>query len=196
MEHFTGFEEDPKDRRNRLICRICSDAGTALKEVSINRGSKSSHLTSRGHLAAVQALAEKSSSLDDRPHQAVALSFVDILGSSSRRNDPPEPSQRPPSPFGNPFSDVVQYERPDEFFNGAGEQILFSAGTFADPLATQRKEIQQQIDHLSNVPNHSIFGQVSEELEDEAEPELTVDGAFAATLRRMGRHLIHSQGFH
>jgi hypothetical protein len=90
----------------------------------------------------------------------------------------------------------VQYERPDEFFNGAGEQILFSAGTFADPLATQRKEIQQQIDHLSNVPNHSIFGQVSEELEDEAEPELTVDGAFAATLRRMGRHLIHSQGFH
>ncbi|KAJ7769297.1 hypothetical protein B0H16DRAFT_1660998 [Mycena metata] len=46
--------------------------------------------------------------------------------------------------------------------------------------------MQEQITRLSLLPNHSLFGQVSDELEDKIDPESTVDGAFAVTLRRMG----------
>ncbi|KAJ7757921.1 hypothetical protein B0H16DRAFT_1457492 [Mycena metata] len=79
-----------------------------------------------------------------------------------------------------------QYDDSDDFFDTSGRPVLFSAGDLPDPLATQRKEMQEQITRLSLLPNHSLFGQVSDELEDEIDPESMVDGAFAATLRRMG----------
>ncbi|KAJ7037048.1 hypothetical protein C8F04DRAFT_1232758 [Mycena alexandri] len=80
----------------------------------------------------------------------------------------------------------MQYDHLDDFFDASGQAILFSAGHLPDPLAAQRTEMQQQIDRLSFLPNHSLFGQVSEQLQDETDPESTVDGAFAAALRRMG----------
>lgn len=101
-----------------------------------------------------------------------------------RPEEPPEPSRRPPSPFGNPFSDVLQYN--DEFFDSAGEKILFSAGHLPDHDMVERIEIQQQINRLPLLRTHSIFGQFSEELENSTDQESTVDGAFAAALRRMG----------
>ncbi|KAJ6576118.1 hypothetical protein DFH09DRAFT_1078466 [Mycena vulgaris] len=50
---------------------------------------------------------------------------------------------------------------------------------------SERIEIQQQINRLPLLQNHSIFDQFSDELEDNTE-ESTVDGAFAAAMRRMG----------
>jgi hypothetical protein len=80
----------------------------------------------------------------------------------------------------------MQYDDFDNFFDASGQPILFSAGVLPDPLAAQHKEMEQQIHRLSFLTNHSMFGQVSEQLEDETDPESTVDGAFAATLQRMG----------
>ncbi|KAJ7828992.1 hypothetical protein B0H13DRAFT_1916735 [Mycena leptocephala] len=50
----------------------------------------------------------------------------------------------------------------------------------------ERTEIQQQINRLALLPAHSIFGRFTQEFEDEADPESTVDGAFAAAMHRMG----------
>ncbi|KAJ7836514.1 hypothetical protein B0H13DRAFT_1913006 [Mycena leptocephala] len=148
--------------------------------------SKSSHIQSQGHKNALQALANKNSrlpqDLPERPPQAVPLSFVDMLG--PRPKPPPEPSCRPPSPVENPFSDIMLYD--DGFFDNTGQRIKFSAGHLPDHDMLARTEVQQRIDRLSLLPNHSIFGQFSDELEDEPDSEATVDGAFAAAMRRMG----------
>ncbi|KAJ7890150.1 hypothetical protein B0H14DRAFT_3126792 [Mycena olivaceomarginata] len=114
--------------------------------------------------------------------KAVPLSFVDMLG--AHPETPLEPSRRPPSPSENPFFEVMQYD--DGFFDNNGQRISFSAGKLPDHDRIERTEIQQQIDRLALLPDHSKLGQFSQELEDELEPESTVDGAFAAAMRRMG----------
>jgi hypothetical protein len=118
--------------------------------------------------------------------KAVPLSFVDMLG--AHPETPLEPSCRPPSPSENPFFEVMQYD--DGFFDNNGQRISFSAGKLPDHDRIERTEIQQQIDRLALLPDHSKLGQFSQELEDELEPESTVDGAFAAAMRRMGKNLL------
>jgi hypothetical protein len=76
----------------------------------------------------------------------------------------------------------------DGFFDNTGQRIKFSAGHLPDHDMLARTEVQQRIDRLSLLPNHSIFGQFSDELEDEPDSEATVDGAFAAAMRRMGEY--------
>ncbi|KAJ7934443.1 hypothetical protein B0H13DRAFT_1855053 [Mycena leptocephala] len=140
-----------------------------------------------GHKDVLQAVADKNSRLPqdppERPALAVPLSFVDML--EARPKQPPEPSRRPLSPVENPFSEVMLYD--DGFFDNAGQKVLFSAGHLPDHDMIERTEIQQQINRLAFLPVHSIFGQFSDELEDEPDSEATVDGAFAAAMRRMRR---------
>jgi hypothetical protein len=110
-----------------------------------------------------------------------------MLGNTSK-NTPEEPSNRPPSPRENPFSEVLQYN--SDFFDANGDQILFSAGHAKDTRRTEQIEIQEQIRRLALLPRHSIFGQFSEVLEDAAPEGNTVDAAFSAALQRMGESCI------
>jgi hypothetical protein len=169
-----------------LICRICSDHENAEKR--IKRAFKAGHIDSNAHKEALKALnAKNSMSADLQPGaKAVPLSFVDMLG--AHPETPLEPSRRPPSPSKNPFFEVMQYD--DGFFDNNGQRISFSAGKLQDHDRIERTEIQQQIDRLALLPDHSKLGQFSQELEDELEPESTVDGAFAAAMRRMGKNLL------
>ncbi|KAJ7778812.1 hypothetical protein DFH07DRAFT_865489 [Mycena maculata] len=156
------------------------------------KSSKAGHLKSRTHGTSLQALAERNARPpepdlpDPRP---APLSFVDILGLAPEL--PLEPSRRPPSPSQNPFFEGFQYD--NNFFDSTGDKIMFSAGNLPDHSIEERVEIQQQINRLALLQNHSRFGQFSDELEtDTNNTESTVDGAFAAALRRMGERQPYS----
>ncbi|KAJ7436402.1 hypothetical protein FB451DRAFT_1193905 [Mycena latifolia] len=85
-------------------------------------------------------------------------------------------------PYRDLFADSFQYE--DRFFDASGAQILFSAGADLDgPRLTEQAKIWQQIDRVALLQDHSLFGQFSDDVQDDPD---SVDGAFSAALSRMG----------
>jgi hypothetical protein len=181
LTQLTGFEDLPGDRRY-LICRLCSDASGATKDVKILRTSKTSHVKSQGHQQANQEQDSRISAVsqnDSPPPQAAQLSFVDLLGSSDKGATM---QIRPPSPVTDPFSSSIQYH--GEFFDADGTPIVFSAGeSWGQAEDAQRADVEKQFDRLALLPGHSLFGQFSDDNSNDPD---SVDGAFSAALERMG----------
>jgi len=154
---FAGFDEVDGDPA-RFKCKVCS-ANYRGRPTLIQKTSDASHLRSTKHKMALTSynsvstpsgVAAESSNLADMHLDPAILMPTSNLGRVIAVSG--APYARPRSP--QPFDDVAMYE--NQYFNAAGEEIMFSAGEeLMDGSSEHLEELRGVIEDVQSLEHYN-----------------------------------------